>query len=374
MGPHPVPQNVTSFQFKLIGDMNIKQFIYLATGVGIAYLIFILFVSSYPLVAWPMIVISASMGAAFAFLPVGSRPLDKWVVAFFKSIYSPTLRYWAKNGKTYKEEEQFNNRYLMFVSGFRPIRLPSAPVRESLPPQMLNDALKQQVPAGQPPTINQQPTDSGQPAPTPAPVPEDLPTSEELKKTVELAKQAQALQVKIIQTERTLNQIKTATNQATPIPVDYTHEVAKILTDLQKLITQANEIRAQMDAVHPPVGGSKEMPKLDMKQLRDKIKVVIPEKTKQTQIALTTFPNVISGIVKDISNNYLSNVVAVIYDKEGLPVRALKTNKLGQFTGSTPLSNGTYTLELEKDGYTFDVLQIQLDGQVMPPLSITAKQ
>ena len=65
--------------------------------------------------------------------------------------------------------------------------------------------------------------------------------------------------------------------------------------------------------------------------------------------------------------------MAVIYDKEGLPVRALKTNKLGQFTGSTPLPNGVYTLELEKDNFTFDVLQIELTGQVLPPLLITAK-
>ena len=65
--------------------------------------------------------------------------------------------------------------------------------------------------------------------------------------------------------------------------------------------------------------------------------------------------------------------MAVIYDKEGLPVRALKTNKLGQFSGSTPLPNGTYTLELEKDGFTFDVLQIELGGEVVPPLPIMSK-
>jgi len=66
--------------------------------------------------------------------------------------------------------------------------------------------------------------------------------------------------------------------------------------------------------------------------------------------------------------------VVVIYDKEGLPVRALKTNKLGQFTGSTPLPNGTYTIELEKDSFNFDVLQIELTGPVLPPLQIVAKQ
>ena len=64
----------------------------------------------------------------------------------------------------------------------------------------------------------------------------------------------------------------------------------------------------------------------------------------------------------------------VIYDKAGLPVRALKTNKLGQFSGSTPLPNGSYTIELEKDNLLFDVLQIDLEGKVLPAVAISAKK
>lgn len=353
MGPHPVPQNISSFQFHLVGDMTLKQFIYLATGVGIAYLLFVFFVSSYPVIVWPFIVISAGTGAAFAFLPIGSRPLDHWTGAFFKAIYSPTQRYWVKGNVKYNEEPLFNSRYLMYVSGAQPVKTREV-LRNAMPGQQTN-----QIKAA--PSFKE-------------PVEElslaTLPSSEELKKTVDLARQAQALQVQIIQTERTLNQIKAATSKSSPIPIDYSMEVTKILSDLQKLVTQANEIRSQLDAINP----AKDTREPEMKQLREKIRIVTSEKPKQTQIALTTFPNVISGIVKDQKDNYLEGVVAVIYDKEGLPVRALKTNKLGQFSGSTPLSNGTYTLELEKDNYSFDVLQIQLDGGVMPPLLITARE
>lgn len=333
MEPHPIPQNVTSFQFHLIGDMTLKQFLYLAIGAGTAYFLFIFLAPVYPLVTWPLVIISASLGVAFAFLPIGSRPLDYWLGAFLKAIYSPTKRVWKKNGKIFKDDPLYNSRYVMYLSSL------------------------------QPKPVNQQPP------PSETPVVSDLPTTDELGKTVDLARQAQNLQLKIIQTERTLGQMKSEALKPTAVPADYSQQVNKILADLQDLVSQASQIKQEIEAVTNPEKEQLVIPVL----LKEKIKVVIPAKPRQTQLALTTFPNVINGIVKDKTNTYLQGVVAVIYDKEGLPVRALKTNKLGQFSGSTPLPNGTYTLELEKDGFTFDVLQMELTGPVLPPLMITAK-
>ena len=39
------------------------------------------------------------MGAALAFLPFEERPLERWIFAFFRSIYSPTLYFWKKTEK-----------------------------------------------------------------------------------------------------------------------------------------------------------------------------------------------------------------------------------------------------------------------------------
>lgn len=353
MDVHPIPQNVTSFQFKLVGDMTLKQFGYLAAGVGTAYLLFVFLTKDYPLIAWPLIAVFVLMGLAFAFLPIESRPLDYWLIAFLKAVYTPTKRVWRKNGKTFKDEPLFQSRMVMFMSGVQPTPsfYPQAPLVVF-------------------------PAPGQTPPPTPNPPPAPLPTPEELKKTVDLARQAQSLQMKIIQNERTLAHIKESAAQPTSVPVDYTQEVNKILTDLQNLMSQASVIKQQLQKVEDdrePKPAIPLAPVISPRIMKEKIKVVMPLRQKQTTIALTTFPNVINGIVKDNQNNYLEGVVAVIYDKEGLPVRALKTNKLGQFTGSTPLPNGTYTLELEKDTFTFDVLQIELTGGVLPPLLITAK-
>lgn len=333
---HPIPQNVTSFQFKLIGDMTLKQFAYLAAGSVVAYLLFVFLAHDYPVITWPLIVISVLLGAAFAFLPIESRPLDHWLKAFLKAVYSPTKRTWGKNNKTFKENSLFESRLVMYLSG-----VPLGPAGPYI----------------------------GGPE-TPVKPVEPLPTEEELKQTVDLAREAQQLQMKIIQTERTLSQIKNQAQQPVPVPIDYSRQVNKAMADLQNLVNQSSAVKQQIKAVQEP---AVELPAPVPAPIiqREKIKVI--PKGQQPAIALTTFPNVINGIVKDKQNDYLDAVVAVIYDKEGLPVRALKTNKLGQFTGSTPLPNGTYTLELEKDNFTFDVLQMDLTGGVLPPLMITAK-
>jgi len=88
---------------------------------------------------------------------------------------------------------------------------------------------------------------------------------------------------------------------------------------------------------------------------------------------LTTIPNVVNGIIKDERGMLLSDVVIVVKDSVGNPVRALKSNKIGQFAISTPLPDGTYTMEMENPENEFDVVQISLEGKVMPPIEIRAR-
>ncbi len=56
-------------------------------------------------------------------------------------------------------------------------------------------------------------------------------------------------------------------------------------------------------------------------------------------------------------------------------MRALKTNKLGQFAASTPLTSGVYFVEIEdpRGRFTFTRVQITLNGTVVPVLEIIAK-
>ena len=93
---HPIPQDVAGYKFRLIGDMTLKQFIWLAAGIILGLFIYQLplpFFFKYPLAA-----IAVGLGAGIAFVPIEGRSMDKWLIAFIKSIYSPTQYVWKKDG------------------------------------------------------------------------------------------------------------------------------------------------------------------------------------------------------------------------------------------------------------------------------------
>lgn len=89
---HPVPQNVMDVEFKLIGDLTIRQFSYLlifGVLVFIVYNIHLPFIFSYPIMG---VLILAGVG--FAFIPLNDISLDKWAFNYYRAITSPRIRVW----------------------------------------------------------------------------------------------------------------------------------------------------------------------------------------------------------------------------------------------------------------------------------------
>ena len=101
MEQHPVPQNITTFQFRLIGDMTIKQFAYLAGGAIIAYIAYKLPLPFF--ITWPLAIFSALLGFGLAFVPVEERPMDVWILSFLKNTYNPTLFIWQQHAQETKK-------------------------------------------------------------------------------------------------------------------------------------------------------------------------------------------------------------------------------------------------------------------------------
>lgn len=94
--------------------------------------------------------------------------------------------------------------------------------------------------------------------------------------------------------------------------------------------------------------------------------------SKAKMVPLTDKPNVVSGLVADSSGSPIAGVIIIIRDANGIPVRALKTNKLGQFLSVTPLSSGTYHLEIEGEENNFEPISLILTDKVMEPMMIEA--
>ncbi len=90
---HAVPQNVMSVDFKLIGDLTMRQFAYVFIAGVLAYLSYVFFVGIF---RWPLVFLIGFGGIGFAFIPVQERGMDEWIINFFRAMYSPTQRIWRK--------------------------------------------------------------------------------------------------------------------------------------------------------------------------------------------------------------------------------------------------------------------------------------
>lgn len=138
---------------------------------------------------------------------------------------------------------------------------------------------------------------------------------------------------------------------------------------LQGLITQ-------LSTTQPKVVSAREIitPQAAQAPQPPEIHVVSPKRAEGKMAPpMTTVPNVINGVVKDVNGFLLSGTIIVVKDKNDEPVRALKTNQVGQFAISTALPNGTYLMEVEKDGYEFDYIEIKLTGELLAPIEIRSR-
>ena len=97
MDLHPIPRQITTFEFKLIGFMTVRQFGYVLLAGVIGYLFFL----AVPIQILNVIVgvLILSVGLLFAFVPINDRPFDVFVRNLMKRLNSPTQYVFRKHDK-----------------------------------------------------------------------------------------------------------------------------------------------------------------------------------------------------------------------------------------------------------------------------------
>lgn len=451
MEQHPIPQDVTGFQFKLVGDITLKQFAYIAGGIIIAYVIFKTGFLP-PILKYPIAIMFFGSGFALAFVPVQQRPLDRWFGAFLKSIYAPTHYVWRKSNPipdillgtlpaqvvqapvaqpgvpaqphvSQPSILQWFSTLFSHKSTAAPSQraaTPPAPIQQSKPaPVAPHNIAVMQVPVAKtaPHTAPTKPQTVAPQAPQPtgwaigAPrIPsianqkmaptggtagpsitgkrldlDPIPPPPGLGKTAAPTdtKQVEKLNADYEQLEKKLGDqmqaLQKALNDGTVTKdrfKDLQLLVAQLMAEKERLSKQLTIAQQKIseDAKSPLV---KPVAYTAAEQAAEPTVHVIPQNmAKQAGIPqMTAYPNVITGIIGNPQSEQLPGLIVTVKDREGMPVRALKTNKLGQFAASTPLPDGTYIIEVEdpQKRYIFDRIEITLSNKVLPPLAIMAK-
>lgn len=352
MQQHPVPQNVTQYQFRLVGDMTLKQFLELLGGLVVAYL----FYSSnlIKVVSLPLAGASLLGGIGLAFFPIEDRPLDQWIINFVKAIYAPTRYIWKKSRK------------IPNIFTFEP-----HPIAEI---QVATKTVK-------------------------APSIHDLAPKAELDITDEERTRIQALDSMLT----SMAPAKTATTSPQPVtPVTKPSLAPRRLKPLSQIQTNTIFESAPRPAPTPvtekinlansnlttPVAPAVQVAKSTPKEEKTTSPVLetpaAPPTTTLRHVAPTSVPtniklpappsspNLVVGMVTDQDGKIIENAIVSIVNDQGVPARAMKTNSLGQFYTSTPLGTGTYSLEVEKEGLSFPVNKLEVTGSLISPILLKA--
>jgi len=279
MQQHPIPQQISSYEFRLVGDMTLKQFIKLAGGLLVAFMIYSSGLPGY--FRWPLVILSGLLGVASAFMPFHDRPLETWILAYFKKTYLPTIFIWGRQTRPV----------------FTPSSSPVAPAPKAKKIEVENKMPKLREFVG---TIKTQKA-GGQPNPFSQPEP------------------------------------AAASNQA----------------------AISDETLAKVEEA--------------LKEPRPKNHFRQPEFEETPMPATPTIANVINGLVLDDKGKIIEGAIVEIQDIEANPIRAMRTNRLGQFQTATPLSNGTYLIIAEREPFQFDIIKIEARGEVIAPIKVKAK-
>jgi hypothetical protein len=430
MDNHPIPQDVTGFQFRLIGNMTVKQFAYVAVGAVSAVIIFYLpLFILLKILFIPLFIIG---GVVLAFIPVEGRPIDIMVTNFFKAVFSPTqFLYHREGGHLLLSTIHIEPRIVtQAASGVNP-QTNSSAQRDRERQQQLSaylNSIHQNQPAdekeatrlsslfGQSTT-----TAAAMPSPMPAmasvtPPPSavesalPLPSEPVLQTTplppvdaIPVVDAGTAIQIekdktKIAEEETLMQQVKgeltrakaaEQTAAATPQPAEGVQLSHTKVTELEAKLQQIMDAKTQLEQellslrsappqkvittpavptvpVTAPVASPVPVPAAAPVNAKPPAKGSFP--------SIPDSPNILLGIVRDSSGNVLPNILVEVTDTEGNPVRAFKTNQLGQFMSATQLKAGHYTIIFEdsKNLYKFDPLPIEVTDQIIQPLEVAA--
>jgi hypothetical protein len=404
--------------------MTVKQFGFVAAGIILAVIMWYFPNKAFGLLAIPIKMILIPLfgvsGIIISFVPIEGRPADVMASNFVKALFAPNQFVYKREGRQFsfskvaavtpaaqaaavaaqkaaeaqklkaidtkgaklqaflyassqgqttnaldkKEMDFFKNISSLSAATTPHPTAQTAPAVQSAPtiPTPIPPASAgQQITATMiPPTPTTTPTTPSavlSPAPTPAPQPAPRETPEEL------GKEEAVLQ----------EQLTVAKQEETSAPATDSSSVHQKVLELEKKMQEIHQQKLQIEQELMKAKTEASTPQSPTAQ--PGVRVVSQQAQRSAGLPhIPDTPNVVVGIVKDPRGNVLNNILVEIKDKDNNPVRAFKTNALGQFASATQLATGIYTIELEdpKKQNRFDVIQLVANNQILLPLEIVS--
>ncbi len=97
MGPHPIPRQITTFEFKLIGFMTLKEFGYMVVSAGLATVAY--FLAPGEIFKYMSAALVFAIGIFLAFYKYNERSVDVWIRNLILKLFSSSQYYYHKKNE-----------------------------------------------------------------------------------------------------------------------------------------------------------------------------------------------------------------------------------------------------------------------------------
>lgn len=373
MENHPIPQDVTGFKFKLIGSITVKQFLYLL-GFGILATIVFVFQINF-LVKLPIMLILAGIGTALAFVPIEGRPMDVMIANFAKTIPAENRFIYRKRGVSLANFEALKFEAPVKINVAQQTATPQQDVGASAKKAQLISRLRNTgfKPDDEETTFlkninsafSSKTSEVAIPRITTPPIPADAPPKEIPQEPL------------VVPTESTQNteQMQPAPVQIAPQPTITTNRIAPVTKVAPESVVQkTQEYQFQSAIQNKPVEAAPPPPAPTPEPIEATPVAPPPPPPQAGFPSLPDIGNVVLGLVRDPRGRSLPNILVEVTDSNQTPVRAFKTNALGQFASATPLPNGEYKMSFEdpQSKHEFETIDINLTGEIFNPVEVTS--
>ncbi|MCL4208945.1 PrgI family protein [Patescibacteria group bacterium] len=398
MKEHAIPQDITGYKFHIVGNMTLKQFAEIALGFVVAF--FIYKTNLIAPVKWTLAILSASFGAALAFLPIEERPLDHWFITFFTILYKPTKFYWKKHTKVpeaflytssqdtknqinevdlspqrreriteylqsvktttntdeFEETTRLRSTQLLSIFDDHTLQVDFTKAEKLLKKPKLKVAVRSLV------EIEEKQEKSSSPENN---IVEDkaVPVFQDYQAVINATptKTYKVTPKNIVSTDQVATQIVIPKAEEIKVEDVYQNEQRKIGVDISD-INQKNQVE-QMAFTKDEAVAKDQAATSSVLQNKD-----LPFPIKPTK------PNKLVGMILSQDSDLINQATVSLKDEQGTPVTAVKSNALGQFFVTSQLPNGTYTIEITKEDLSFNPVQLTLSGKVVDPLEIRSNE
>lgn len=355
MKQHPIPQDITGYKFHLIGSMTLKQFGELTIGAIFAFI-----VSKSNLIGivkWPIFIFTIILSMMIAFVPIEERPLDFWIVTFFKNLWKPTKFFWKRTPKIpdfFNFKANQNQKYDVTPEvNYSPARkkriqeyLKSIPAtEENLDEWDLQFKQKAQdlMANFNQVTIKKENISIQR---------ENNINKPQLKTRIRKIKTLEKIQEQQEKQTRQENEIPSIQ----PIAVENNHQENTEKKLSLSMMPKQDNIVQKTNLATPPANST-----------------ILTTDEQSAQQKEAQRINQLTGAVFDQQNKPVGNALIEVFAiDQDQALRISKSDSNGQFYIKTALPNGEYLIKTEAENFEFDPISIRLTGRPTPSITINA--